>query len=86
MLFSTFPSSVLAYQQPNAKKLRRKAQRAEQLAAKGIVPRRQKRLLNRRSVDRAATKSLTEANNNPDRDFYDIWGQDGEYRVCVHIK
>lgn len=86
MLPSAFPSSVLAYQQPNAKKLRRKAQRIEQLAAKGIVPRRQKQLLNRRSVDRVAKNSLTKANNNPDRDFYDIWGQDGEYWVCVHIQ
>lgn len=73
---------MLAYQQPNAKKLRRKAQRAEQLAAKGVVTRRQKQLLNRRPVDRAAKKSLTEANNNPDRDFYDIWGQECEC-VCL---
>ncbi|XP_056904811.1 ribosome biogenesis protein NOP53 isoform X2 [Takifugu flavidus] len=72
------PIDVLAYQQPNAKKLRRKAQRAEQLAAKGVVTRRQKQLLNRRPVDRAAKKSLTEANNNPGRDFYDIWGQESK--------
>lgn len=82
---SAFPLSVLAYQQPNAKKLRRKAERAEQLAAKGIVPRRQKQLLSRRSVDRAAKKSQTEANNNPERDFYDIWGREGECRVYACI-
>lgn len=86
ILPSASPPSVLAYQQPNAKKLRRKAQRAEQLAAKGVVTRRQKQLLNRRSVDRAAKKSLTQANNNPDRDFYDIWGQECECCMCVHIQ
>uniref|UniRef100_A0A146W2T8 Ribosome biogenesis protein NOP53 n=1 Tax=Fundulus heteroclitus TaxID=8078 RepID=A0A146W2T8_FUNHE len=67
------PKDILAYQQPNAKKLRRIAQKAEQLAAKGVVPRRQKRLLNRRPVDRTAKKA--EANNNPDREYYDIWEQ-----------
>lgn len=72
-----FPS-VLAYQQPNAKKIRRIAQKAEQLAAKGVVPRRQKQLLNRRPVVRTAKKAVTEANNNPDRDYYDIWEQESE--------
>ncbi|XP_044057236.1 ribosome biogenesis protein NOP53 isoform X2 [Siniperca chuatsi] len=70
------PKDVLAYQQPNAKKLRRIAQKAEQLAAKGVVPRRQKQLLNRRPLDRTAKKAVTEANNNPDRDYYDMWGQE----------
>uniref|UniRef100_A0A673AZI3 Ribosome biogenesis protein NOP53 n=1 Tax=Sphaeramia orbicularis TaxID=375764 RepID=A0A673AZI3_9TELE len=74
---SFFPS-VLAYQQPNAKKLRRIAQKAEQLAAKGVVPRRQKQLLNRRPVERTVKKAVTEANNNPDRDYYDIWGQESK--------
>lgn len=69
---------VLAYQQPNAKKLRRIAQKAEQLAAKGVVPRRQKQLLNRRPVNRTAKKAVTEANNNPDREYYDIWGQESK--------
>uniref|UniRef100_A0A096LW26 Ribosome biogenesis protein NOP53 n=1 Tax=Poecilia formosa TaxID=48698 RepID=A0A096LW26_POEFO len=69
------PKDILAYQQPNAKKLRRIAQKAEQLAAKGVVPRKQKRLLNRRPVDKTVKKAVTEANNNPDRDYYDIWGQ-----------
>ncbi|XP_038550274.1 ribosome biogenesis protein NOP53 isoform X2 [Micropterus salmoides] len=72
------PKDVLAYQQPNAKKLRRIAQKAEQLAAKGVVPRRQKQLLTRRPVNRATKKAVTEANNNPDRDFYDIWGQESK--------
>ncbi|XP_041652450.1 ribosome biogenesis protein NOP53 isoform X2 [Cheilinus undulatus] len=69
------PKDVLAFQQPNAKKLRRIAQKAEQLAAKGVVPRRQKQLLNRRPVERTAKRAVTEANNNPDREYYDIWGQ-----------
>ncbi|XP_047449991.1 ribosome biogenesis protein NOP53 [Mugil cephalus] len=69
------PKDVLSYQQPNAKKLRRIAQKAEQLAGKGVVPRRQKQLLNRRPVDRTVKKAVTEANNNPNRDYYDIWGQ-----------
>ncbi|KAI3354524.1 hypothetical protein L3Q82_019035 [Scortum barcoo] len=67
------PKDVLSYQQPNAKKLRRIAQKAEQLAAKGVVPRRQKQLLNRRTATRTAKKAVTEANNNPDREYYDIW-------------
>ncbi|XP_072249071.1 ribosome biogenesis protein NOP53 [Leuresthes tenuis] len=70
------PKDVLSYQQPNAKKLRRIAQKAEELAAKGVVPRSQKRLLNRRPVDRTVKKAVVEANNNPDRDYYDIWGQE----------
>ncbi|XP_076590676.1 ribosome biogenesis protein NOP53 [Chaetodon auriga] len=72
------PKDVLAYQQPNAKKVRRIAQKAEQLAAKGVVPRRQKQLLNRRPVDRTAKKAVTEANNNPDREYYDVWGQEAK--------
>lgn len=81
-LFYLSPS-VLAYQQPNAKKLRRSAQRAEQLAAKGVVPRRRKQLLNRRPVDRTAKKAETEANNNPGREYYDIWGQECECHICM---
>uniref|UniRef100_A0A3Q3KIC3 Ribosome biogenesis protein NOP53 n=1 Tax=Monopterus albus TaxID=43700 RepID=A0A3Q3KIC3_MONAL len=68
------PKDVLAYQQPNAKKIRRIAQKAEQLAAKGVVPRRQKQLLKRRPVAKTTKKAVTEANNNPDREYYDIWG------------
>uniref|UniRef100_A0A7N6A0X5 Ribosome biogenesis protein NOP53 n=1 Tax=Anabas testudineus TaxID=64144 RepID=A0A7N6A0X5_ANATE len=75
------PKDVLAHQQPNAKKLRRIAQKAEQLAAKGVVPRRQKQLLRRQAVVRTAKKAVTEANNNPDREYYDIWGQESE--CCV---
>ncbi|KAL3056995.1 hypothetical protein OYC64_007476 [Pagothenia borchgrevinki] len=67
------PKDVLSYQLPNAKKLRRIAQKAEHLAAKGIVPRRQKKLLNLRAPEKTESKAVTDANNNPERDFYDIW-------------
>ncbi|XP_061636881.1 ribosome biogenesis protein NOP53 [Phyllopteryx taeniolatus] len=69
---------VLSYQQPNAKKLRYNAKRVEQQAAKGIVPRRQRMLLNRRSSNARVKKAVTEANNNPNRDYYDIWGQESK--------
>ncbi|XP_031716947.1 ribosome biogenesis protein NOP53 isoform X1 [Anarrhichthys ocellatus] len=72
------PKDVLAYQLPNAKKLRRIAQKAEQLAAKGVVPRRQKRLLNRQPLDGTAKKAALEANNNPERAYYDIWNQESK--------
>ncbi|XP_035768111.1 ribosome biogenesis protein NOP53 [Neolamprologus brichardi] len=78
-------TNVLAYQKPNAKKLRRTAERAEKLAAKGVVPRSKKRLLNRTVVDRTSKKTETEANNNPERDFYDIWGQESEFCVFIYV-
>ncbi|XP_077422230.1 ribosome biogenesis protein NOP53 [Vanacampus margaritifer] len=67
---------VLSYQQPNAKKLHNSAKRVEHLAAKGIVPRTQTKLLNRQTSNTTAKKAVTEANNNPNRDYYDIWGQE----------
>ncbi|XP_034461055.1 ribosome biogenesis protein NOP53 [Hippoglossus hippoglossus] len=70
------PKDVLAYQQPNAKKLRRIAQKSEHLAAKGVLPRRLKRLQTRRPVIKGPKKAVTEANNYPDRGYYDIWGQE----------
>lgn len=69
------PKNVLAYQQPNAKKLRRSAQKSD-LAANGVALRKQKQLLNRCHVKRTTKKAVTEANNNPARDYYDIWGQE----------
>ncbi|XP_056139499.1 ribosome biogenesis protein NOP53 isoform X2 [Lampris incognitus] len=70
------PKDILAHQQPNSKKLRRIAQKAEQLAAKGVVPRNQRRLLNRCSAPRITRKAAAEANNNPEREFYNIWGEE----------
>ncbi|XP_037335331.2 ribosome biogenesis protein NOP53 [Pungitius pungitius] len=72
------PKDVLAHQKPNAKKLRRIAQKAQQLAAKGVVTRRQKRLLNRPPVKERTNKAVTEANNNPHRDYYDIWREEAK--------
>ncbi|XP_014017792.2 ribosome biogenesis protein NOP53 isoform X2 [Salmo salar] len=71
------PKDVLAHQQPNAKKLRRIAENAEKLAAMGVLPRRLKRLLNRRPAI-TTSKSKTEANNFPDRPYYDLWGGDAK--------
>ncbi|XP_029570684.1 ribosome biogenesis protein NOP53 [Salmo trutta] len=71
------PKDVLAHQQPNAKKLRRIAENAEKLAALGVLPRRLKRLLNRRPAI-TTSKSKTEANNFPDRPYYDLWGGDAK--------
>lgn len=71
------PKDILAHQQPNAKKLRRIAENAAKLAAMGVLPRRQKRLLNRRPAI-TASKSKTAANNFPDRPYYDLWGGDAK--------
>ncbi|XP_029628571.1 ribosome biogenesis protein NOP53 [Salmo trutta] len=67
------PKDILAHQQPNAKKLRRIAENAEKLAAMGVLPKRQKRLLNRRPATKTS-KAKTAANNFPDRPYYDLWG------------
>ncbi|TNN38670.1 Glioma tumor suppressor candidate region gene 2 protein [Liparis tanakae] len=70
------PKDVLAYQRPNAKKLRRIAQKGEKLKGKGVVTRRQKRLMVRPKLDDTAKKAALEPNNNPQRDYYDIWRQE----------
>ncbi|XP_068441932.1 ribosome biogenesis protein NOP53 isoform X1 [Clinocottus analis] len=72
------PKDVLAYQRPNAKKLRRIAQKGEKLAARGVVTKRQKRMLYTPQVKGTAKKAETEANNNPKREFYDIWEHDAK--------
>ncbi|KAK1790142.1 hypothetical protein P4O66_013977 [Electrophorus voltai] len=63
---------ILAYQQPNARKLRLMAQKAEKLAAMGVLPRRE-RLLQRRRMP-GSKKPV--ANNDPARAFYDLWRPD----------
>lgn len=70
------PKDVLAYQQPNAKKLRRTAERLEKQAAIGQLPRKQTRLLNLRATTAAtsSTRKQPLANNHPDRPYYDLWG------------
>ncbi|XP_036393036.1 ribosome biogenesis protein NOP53 [Megalops cyprinoides] len=72
------PKNVLAHQQPNAKKLRRIAQKAEQLAAKGVLPRRQKLLQRRKAVAETEVPVQTLANNHPDRPYYDLWGAESK--------
>ncbi|KAJ8369082.1 hypothetical protein SKAU_G00091100 [Synaphobranchus kaupii] len=67
------PKDILAHQQPNAKKLRRIAQKAEQLAAKGVLPRRQKLLMRRKVAAGSKAKERPSANNHPERPFYDLW-------------
>nr|XP_055051588.1 ribosome biogenesis protein NOP53 isoform X1 [Misgurnus anguillicaudatus] len=69
------PKNILAYQQPNAKKQRRTAEKAAKLAAIGIVSRREKLLQLRRAAAAAGgpVKEKPVANNNPERDFYDLW-------------
>uniref|UniRef100_A0AAY5EYP6 Ribosome biogenesis protein NOP53 n=1 Tax=Electrophorus electricus TaxID=8005 RepID=A0AAY5EYP6_ELEEL len=66
------PKDILAYQQPNARKLRLMAQKAEKLAAMGVLPRRE-RLLQRRRIP-GSEKPV--ANNDPARAFYDLWRPD----------
>ncbi|KAJ3590380.1 hypothetical protein NHX12_008331 [Muraenolepis orangiensis] len=67
------PKDVLAYQVPNAKKLRRVAKKAEQLAAEGKVPKKHRPL---KKVARTNKTTASDAPNNPTRDYYDMWGQE----------
>ncbi|CAL8349905.1 unnamed protein product [Lota lota] len=69
------PKDILAYQVPNAKKLRSVAKKAEQLAAIGKVPKKHRPPS---KVARTTKTTATDAPNNPTRDFYDIWGQESE--------
>ncbi|XP_056330372.1 ribosome biogenesis protein NOP53 [Danio aesculapii] len=71
------PKNVLAYQQPNAKKQRRKAEKAAKLAAIGVLPRREKLLQLRRAAAASgvSVKEKPVANNNPERPFYDLWSE-----------
>nr|XP_033812955.1 ribosome biogenesis protein NOP53 [Geotrypetes seraphini] len=67
------PKDVLAHQVPNAKKLKRQKEFQERLEKRGILPRRQRLL--QAKLHRPFTKSRIPTNNQPDRDFYDIWGE-----------
>jgi hypothetical protein len=71
-----FLPSILAYQLPNAKKLRNVAKKAEQLAAIGKVPKKHRPPT---KVDGPTKTTAADAPNNPTRDFYDIWGQESEF-------
>ncbi|KAA0701708.1 Ribosome biogenesis protein NOP53 [Triplophysa tibetana] len=68
------PKNILAFQQPNAKKQRRIAEKAAKLAARGVVPRRERLLQLRRAA--ATTRVPVKENpacNNPHTPFYDLW-------------
>ncbi|XP_066511958.1 ribosome biogenesis protein NOP53-like [Hoplias malabaricus] len=68
------PKDILAHQRPNAKKERRIAQRAEKLAAMGILPRR-KKLLHKPATASVQEKPVT--SKDPERPFYDLWSAGG---------
>ncbi|XP_027019323.2 ribosome biogenesis protein NOP53 [Tachysurus fulvidraco] len=69
------PKDILAYQCPNAKKLRRVAERAEKLATMGVLPRREK-LLQLRKTSKSSIKEKPEHPKDPARSFYDLWSAD----------
>ncbi|XP_017579007.1 ribosome biogenesis protein NOP53 [Pygocentrus nattereri] len=69
------PKDVLAHQRPNAKKERRIAQKAEKLAAMGVLPRRQKLL--RRPPAAPSVKEKPVTSKDPERNFYDLWSAGG---------
>ncbi|KAI1894063.1 hypothetical protein AGOR_G00130130 [Albula goreensis] len=72
------PKDILSYQQPNAKKLRRISQKAEELAAKGVLPRKQRLLLRRKAAAGSKAAEHTSANKHPERPFYDLWSEPGK--------
>lgn len=76
-LFSYFLVSILAYQHPNAKKLRRVAERAEKLAAMGVLSRREK-FLQLRKTTKTRVKEKPLNPKDPARSFYDLWSADSE--------
>ncbi|KAI5092995.1 glioma tumor suppressor candidate regionprotein 2 protein, partial [Silurus meridionalis] len=68
------PKDILAYQRPNAKKLRRVAGKAERLAAMGVLPRREKLLLLRKTKQMPAKEKPLNS-KDPRRNFYDLWSE-----------
>lgn len=76
-LSSCFLTSILAYQRPNAKKLRRVAEKAERLAAMGALPRREK-LLQLRKTTETRIKEKPLGHKDPARSFYDLWSAGSE--------
>ncbi|CAI9553330.1 unnamed protein product [Staurois parvus] len=65
------PKDISSHQIPNGKKLRRKRERIEKLEKRGILPRSERLLRGQLNKPKA---HKPEANNNPSRGFYDIWG------------
>ncbi|MCI4390674.1 hypothetical protein PGIGA_G00125350 [Pangasianodon gigas] len=66
------PKDILAYQRPNAKKLRLMAEKAEKLAAMGMLSRREK-LLQLRKTAETHVKEKPLNSKDPGRGFYDLW-------------
>ncbi|XP_040833820.1 ribosome biogenesis protein NOP53 isoform X3 [Ochotona curzoniae] len=69
------PKDVLAHQVPNAKKLRRKKELWEKLAARGELPR-EARKAQARLRRPAAPKAQPEPQQGAERPFYDLWASD----------
>ncbi|XP_077141828.1 ribosome biogenesis protein NOP53 [Ranitomeya variabilis] len=67
------PKDILSHQVPNGQKLKRKREREGTLEKKGILPRTDRLLL--AQLDRPTPAHVDEANNNPGRGFYDLWGE-----------
>ncbi|XP_062032827.1 ribosome biogenesis protein NOP53 isoform X3 [Lepus europaeus] len=69
------PKDVLAHQVPNAKKLRRKEQLWEKLAAQGELPR-EVRKAQARALRPPAAKAQPGPQDAVERPFYDLWAAD----------
>ncbi|EFB23996.1 hypothetical protein PANDA_006341, partial [Ailuropoda melanoleuca] len=69
------PKDVLAYQIPNAKKLKRKEQLWEKLAKQGELPREVRRA-QARLLNPPATKAKPGPQDTIERPFYDLWAKD----------
>ncbi|CAH2314224.1 ribosome biogenesis NOP53 [Pelobates cultripes] len=68
------PKDISSHQVPNGRKLKRKLEREEKLAAQGVLPRSERLLQAQLRNKRPRCKP--EANNNPGRGFYDLWEDD----------
>ncbi|XP_073405229.1 ribosome biogenesis protein NOP53 [Dendrobates tinctorius] len=67
------PKDILSHQVPNGRKLKRKREREGTLEKKGILPRTDRLLV--AQLNRPSSTLVDEANNNPGRGFYDLWGE-----------
>ncbi|XP_075462988.1 ribosome biogenesis protein NOP53 isoform X1 [Ascaphus truei] len=67
------PKDISSHQIPNGRKLKRRQELRTRLEKRGILSR-PERLLNAQ-LGKTRPKCRAEANNQPDRGFYDIWGE-----------
>uniref|UniRef100_A0A670ZXT4 Ribosome biogenesis protein NOP53 n=1 Tax=Pseudonaja textilis TaxID=8673 RepID=A0A670ZXT4_PSETE len=70
---ASFLLSILSYQVPNGRKLKRKQRLWEKLAEKGLVPRKERLLQQRLQNPPKANIAGADSGTDPSRDFYDIW-------------